>query len=67
MKTYQVVLTKSYAVTVKANTKQQARHVVVFYTGDVKDISRIQDRKKYKFAIEEIDCRMNEGLEVQNI
>lgn len=67
MKTYQVVLTKSYAVTVKANTKQQARHVVEFYTGDVKDISRIQDRKKYKFAIEGIDCRMNEGFEVQKI
>jgi len=67
MKKYQVVLTKSYTVIVKANTKQQARHVVEFYTGDVKDISRIQDRKKYQFNIEDIDCKVNEGLEVQKI
>ena len=67
MKTYQVILAKSYAVTVKANTEHQARHVVEFYTGDVKDISRIQDRKKYRFSIEEIDCRTNEGFEVQKI
>ena len=67
MKTYQVILTKSYAVTVKANTEQQARHVVEFHTGDVKDISSIQDRKKYKFSIERINCRTNEGFEVQKV
>ena len=67
MKKYQVLLTKSNAVTVKANTEQQARHVVEFYTGDVKDISRIQDRKKYRFSIEGIDCRTNEGFEVQKV
>ena len=67
MKTYQVVLTKSYTVTVKADTEQQAKHVAEFYTGDIEDISRIQDRKKYKFAIEKIDCKMNEGMEVQKV
>lgn len=67
MKTYQVILTKTYVVTVKATTKQQARYTAEFYTGDVKDISSIQDRKKYKFAIGEIDCRMNEGTEAQKI
>lgn len=67
MKTYQVVLAKLYAVTVKANTKQQARDVAEFYTGDIKDISIIQDRKKYRFSIEEIDCRMNEGVEVEEV
>ncbi len=65
MKTYQVVLVKSYAVTVKANTKQQAKCVAEFYTGDIKDISTAEDRKKYRFSIEEIDCRMNEGLKVE--
>ena len=67
MKKYQVVLTKSYTVIVKAHTMQQSSHVVEFYTGDVKDISRIQDRKKYQFNIEDIDCKVNEGLEVQKI
>ena len=67
MTTYQVVLTKSYAVTVKAGTEQQARHVAEFYTGDITDISNMRDRKKYQFAIEEIDCKMHEGLEVQKV
>ena len=67
MKTYQVVLTRLYAVTVKARSKQQARHIAEFYTGDIKDISIAQDRKKHKFSIEEIDCRMNEGLEANEV
>jgi hypothetical protein len=67
MSTYKVVLTKLYAVTVKARGEKQARHIAEFYTGDIKDISIIQDRKKYKFSIENIECRMNEGLEAEKI
>lgn len=67
MKTYKVILTKVYAVTVKARSKRQAKHIAEFYTGDIKDISMIQDRKKQKFSIENIKCKMNEGSEVEEV
>ena len=67
MKTYKVILTKAYAVTVKARSRQQAKHIAEFYTGDIKDISIIQDRKKQKFSIEDIECRMNESSEIEEI
>lgn len=61
MNTYEVSLEKSYLVTVKANSKQQARGVAEFYTGDIADISTLQDRIKAKFSIEAIECAVNEG------
>lgn len=67
MKTYQVVLTKSYVVTVNAETKEKAKRFAEFYTGDIKDISTDEDRKKSIFSIEEIDSRMNESLEAEEI
>lgn len=67
MRTYQVVLTKSYAVTVKAETKEKAKRFAEFYTGDIHDISTDKNRKKSNFFIKEIDCRMNESLEAEEI
>lgn len=67
MKTYKVVLTKVYAVTVKARSEKQAKHIAEFYTGDIKNISVVQDRKKQKFSIENIECRMNESSEVEEV
>lgn len=63
MKTYQVVLTKSYLVTVKADTKERARRVCEFYTNDIQNISTIEDRKKEKFLIENIECTINEDFD----
>ena len=67
MKTYQIILTKTYAVNIKARSKKQARSVAEFYTDDIKDISTFKDRRKYKFSIGEIDCRMNESLEANKV
>ncbi|OGZ96452.1 MAG: hypothetical protein A3J10_01220 [Candidatus Sungbacteria bacterium RIFCSPLOWO2_02_FULL_54_10] len=64
MKKYQVALTKSYLVTVRAKTKEGAMHIAEFYTGDSQDISIDQDRKRYNFAIEQIECTVNESWEV---
>jgi len=63
MKTYQVVLTKSYLVTVSANTKEQARRVCEFYTNDIQNISTIEDREKEMFLIENIECTVNETFD----
>jgi len=67
MKTYRVVLTKSYVVTVNAQTKEKAKRFAEFYTGDIQDISTNESRKKFDFSIEEIDSRMNESLEAEEI
>ena len=67
MNTYQVSLEKSYIVSVKADTARQAKDVAEFYTGDITDISRVEDRKSDKFSIEEIECAVNEARGVQQI
>ena len=67
MKTYQVVLAKSYVVTVNAETKEEARRFSEFYTGDIQDISAEEDRKKTNFSIEDIKCTMNESFDCQEI
>jgi len=67
MKTYQVVLTKSYLVTVSAKTKEQARRVCEFYTNDIQDISTIENRGKEKFLIEKIECTVNETFDCREI
>ncbi len=67
MKTYQVVLTKSYLVTVNAYTKEQARRVCEFYTNDIQDVSAIEDREKETFLIENIECTVNETFDCHEI
>lgn len=62
MKTYKVVLMKSYTVKVKASTTEKAKHLAEFYTGDIEDISAPQDRKKSGFSIGDIECLANESL-----
>ena len=67
MKTYQVVLTKSYVVTVNAETKEKAKRFTEFYTGDIQSLLTLEDAKREKFSIEEIDSRINESLEAEEI
>ncbi|MEW6202491.1 MAG: hypothetical protein AB1546_10975 [bacterium] len=67
MKTYQVVITKSYLVSVIARTKEQARRVCEFYTNDIQDISTIENREKEKFQIENIECTMNDTFDCVEI
>ncbi|MEK7103871.1 MAG: hypothetical protein AAB842_00540 [Patescibacteria group bacterium] len=67
MKTYQVTLTKSYAVVVKADNAEKAKRFAESYTNDIKDTSTVEDRKKYNFLIEEIERGINEGLRAEEI
>jgi len=67
MKTYQVVLSKSYVVTIKAQSNEQAKRMSEFYTSDVKDLSTTKDRAEKSFSIEEIKCGINEALEVEEV
>lgn len=67
MKTYQVVLNKSYLVSVNAKTKKQARRVCEFYTNDIQDISTIENREKEEFLIENIECTVNETFDCSEV
>ena len=67
MKTYQVVLTKSYIVTIKARNKERARRMCEIYTGDIQSISTVEDMKREKFSVENIECTINETFDCQKI
>lgn len=65
MKTFEVVLTKSYIVTIRAENEKKAKEYSELFTGDIQDISSIEHRKKFNFEIEDIDCKLNDTFEVQ--
>lgn len=67
MKTYQVLLTKSYLVTVKAKTKEKAKRFTELYTGDIQPLLTLEDAKREKFSIEDVECTMNEAFDCQKI
>ena len=67
MKTYQVVLSKSYIITIKAQSDEQAKRMSEFYTSDIKDLSTNKDRLERGFSIEEIESGINEALEVGEV
>jgi len=67
MKTFEVVLTKSYIVRIKAEDKNKAKVYSELFTGDIQDISSIDYRRKFNFEIEDIDCKINEVFEVQEL
>lgn len=62
MKNFQVILSKSYIVTIKTDNAQKAKRLAEFYTDDIKDISTQEDRRRSNFSIETIECGMNESL-----
>ncbi len=65
MKTFEVVLTKSYIVKIKAEDKKKAKGYSELFTGDIQDISSIDNRRKFNFEIEDIECKINEAFDVQ--
>jgi hypothetical protein len=67
MKTFDVVLTKSYIIKIKAENEEKARRYSELFTGDIKDISTEKDRKLFLFEIEDIDCKVNETFEVREV
>lgn len=67
MKTYQVNITKAYAITVKAKNETHARRMCEFYTGDIDVIATAEEMKREKFHIEDIECTMNETFDCEKI
>ena len=67
MKTFEVVLTKSYVVRIQAEDELKAKTYAEFYTSDIQDISSSDDKRIHNFKIEDIDCKMNESFEVNEV
>lgn len=64
MKTFEVLLTKSYIVRIKAENRNSAKEFTQIFTSDIKDLSTDTDKKSHNFEIEDIDCKMNEVFEI---
>ncbi len=67
MKTYEIVLTKSYVVKVRAKNADLAKEFAQIYTNDIADISTTKEREEQRFEIADIDCKLNEVFEVNEI
>jgi len=67
MKTFEVILTKSYIVRIKAEDEEKAREFTELFTGDIQDISSIDDKEKFRFEIEDIDCKLNDAFESKEV
>ena len=67
MKNYQVILAKSYIITMEAENALKAIRLAEFYTGDIADISTNQDRERQNFKIKRIVCGINDGIEVEEV
>lgn len=67
MKKYEVLLTRSYMVTIQAENEDQALRYTEFYLGDCPDLSKPKDRREQKFKIKEIEMTFNEAFESKEI
>jgi hypothetical protein len=66
MKTYQVVLSRTYLVTIQAGNQEQAKVLSEFYIGDCPDLSNERDRMEKNFSIEKIEMVNNEAIQIIN-
>ena len=63
MPTYEVTLSRSYLVTVKARSFEDAGQFVAGYI-DEQDNSSLEERKRLRFAIKEIELVDNDIINV---
>ncbi len=67
MKTFEVLLTKSFSVLIQAEDKIKAQEFSEFFTSDVQNLASTEDERKYNFKIAEIECKFNEAIEVNEL
>lgn len=64
MKTFNVVLTRTYIVTINSETKERAKSFSEFYLGDCSDLSTQKDRSEKNFVIDDIELVVNNATEI---
>lgn len=67
MKKYEVLLMRSYMVTIQAENEDQALRYTEFYLGVCPDLSKPKDRREQKFKIKEVEMTFNEAFESKEI
>ena len=67
MKTFNVMLTRAYRVTIEAEDEKSARELAEFFIGDPEDKSTEKDQAQYGFNIQEIEMTMNEAIETGEV
>ena len=67
MMSFQILLTKSYPVSINAENEEAAKRCAEFFTGDISDLSNAQDREENKFSIENIECTINQAFEAEEV
>lgn len=67
MKTFQVLLTRSYIVDIEAENSKEACECAEFFIGDPRDASTEDHRKQYNFRIHDIEMTMNEAIEAEEV
>lgn len=65
MKSFRVLLTRSFIVRIDAENEKQACNLAEFYLGDCPDLSSFKDRKNEKFKIHSIEMTYNEATEAE--
>ncbi len=67
MKRFNVLLTRDYAVEIKAENEMEAMECVEFFVTGGLDGSTNEERNRYHFEIERIKPIMNYAFEVEEI
>ena len=64
MKTFKIALTRTYLVTVKAESEDRAKQFSEYYLGDCPDLSDEKEQREKGFSIEDIEMVYNEADEI---
>jgi hypothetical protein len=65
MKEFRVALSRAYAVTVEAESEEQACRMTEYYLGDFPDLSTSEDRENKGFKINEIEMTKNDAIVIE--
>ena len=64
MKTFKVALTRTYIVSIKAQSEDRAKIFSEFYLGDCPNLSTQIDQSEKNFAIDDIELVVNNATEI---
>lgn len=64
MNDFQIALTRTYIVSIKAATADDAKMYTEYYLGDCKDLSTFDEKRQNKFFIDDIEMVDNRAEEI---
>jgi len=64
MKTYKIALTRTYLISIKAESEDRALRFSEYYLGNCPDLSTGKNRKEKNFSIEDMEMVYNEAQQV---